>query len=174
MQGVIKQERNIWKKFPFSSMNTKMHLKLFINHMVKNHRRNCWTCSRRKKEIISQLTNVRVREHSILLIISISVITEQNRKIEECLNSIAKFQGRIDGVQEGRSNLETESVKSLTLVQSKMEKEKRILESLNSRISEQTGKYPYSWKIVAFQIYFRNVRYDFKWHWRLIWAYGLW
>ena len=109
--------------------------------MVKNHRRNCWTCSRRKKEIISQLTNVRVREHSILLIISISVITEQNRKIEECLNSIAKFQGRIDGVQEGRSNLETESVKSLTLVQSKMEKEKRILESLNSRISDQTGKF---------------------------------
>ena len=74
-----------------------------------------------------------------LLIIFISVITEQNRKIEECLNSIAKFQGRIDGVQEGRSNLETESVKSLTLVQSKIEKEKRILESLNSRIGDQTG-----------------------------------
>ena len=70
----------------------------------------------------------------------ILVITEQNRKIEECLNSIAKFQGRIDGVQEGRSNLETESVKSLTLVQSKIEKEKRILESLNSRISDQTGE----------------------------------
>ena len=74
-----------------------------------------------------------------LLIIFISVITEQNRKIEECLNSIAKFQGRIDGVQEGRSNLETESVKSLTLVQSKIEKEKRILDSLNSRIGDQTG-----------------------------------
>ena len=73
------------------------------------------------------------------MIIFISVITEQNRKIEECLNSIAKFQGRIDGVQEGRSNLETESVKSLTLVQSKIEKEKRILESLNSRIGDQTG-----------------------------------
>ena len=76
-----------------------------------------------------------------LTLIYFPVITEQNRKIEECLNSIAKFQGRIDGVQEGRSNLETESVKSLTLVQSKMDKEKRILESLNSRISDQTGKY---------------------------------
>ena len=76
-----------------------------------------------------------------LSLIYFPVITEQNRKIEECLNSIAKFQGRIDGVQEGRSNLETESVKSLTLVQSKMDKEKRILESLNSRISDQTGKY---------------------------------
>ena len=69
------------------------------------------------------------------------VITEQNRKIEECLNSITKFNGRIDGVREGRSDLETESIKSLTLVQSKIEKEKRILESLKSRIGDQTGKY---------------------------------
>ena len=125
--------------------------------MVKNRRKNCSTCSKRKKEIISQLINVRVRDYNIeihnvgitVVVCNnyfnrtfnfILVITEQNRKIEECLNSITKFQGRIDGVQEGRSNLETESVKSLTLVQSKIEKEKRILESLNSRIGDQTGK----------------------------------
>ena len=126
--------------------------------MVKNRRKNCSTCSKRKKEIISQLINVRVRDYNIeirnvaITVVMcnnyfnrtfnfILVITEQNRKIEECFNSITKFQGRIDGVQEGRSNLETESVKSLTLVQSKIEKERRILESLNSRIGDQTGKY---------------------------------
>ena len=98
------------------------------------------------------------------IIIDILVITEQNRKIEECLNSIAKFNGRIDGVQEGRSDLETESIKSLTLVQSKIEKEKRILESLKSRIGDQTGKYGLNWlnllKSEFFppqMIYFRNV-----------------
>ena len=42
------------------------------------------------------------------------VITEQNRKIEECLNSIAKFEGRIEGLRDGRSDLETESIKGMT------------------------------------------------------------
>ena len=86
------------------------------------------------------ISNLRVFSASRIIICNL-VITEQNRKIEECLNSITKFNGRIDGVQEGRSDLETESIKSLTLVQSKIEKEKRILDSLKSRIGDQTGKY---------------------------------
>ena len=112
----------------------KMHLKQFMQAMVKDRPKSCSKCCAKRKAIILPSTNV----SSISLPFNYAVvITEQNRKIEGHLEQIAKYKARIDLAESDRLNAETNIVTSLTGLQSRIEKEKNIIEQIKERMTAQ-------------------------------------